>query len=292
VSRLDLQALVPVVRGQVPLAIAADRASDILVALRLAREFRLRLVLIGAAEGWMVAREIATAGVPVVVNPLQNIPSFERLGATLENAGRLASAGVHVALASFETHNARKLKQGAGNAVAHGMPYAAALRAVTLTPAEIWGVADRYGSIEPGKDADLVIWDGDPFELTTRVEHVFIRGREVPPDTRQRELFERYRHVSNPGDAARPSLTTITPAGEGRDVAGGPDAGAGQPGGGVTPGAPRAGPAETEQPQPAETPGEKPRPEEQTEPAPGPGPEQREPPTPPPGTPEPDRPTR
>ncbi|MBI4544517.1 MAG: amidohydrolase family protein [Gemmatimonadetes bacterium] len=202
-SRLDLEAMAPVIRGELPLALSVDRASDILAALRLAQDYGLELILLGAAEAWRVAGEIARAGVPVVINPFSNIPGFDNLGATLENAARLEAAGVLVAFATFDAHNSRKLKQGAGIAVAYGMPWEAGLRSVTLTAARIWGIADRYGSLEPGKDADVVIWSGDPFELLTRVEHVFIRGREVPPDTRQRELFLRYRDLrSLPG--ARP----------------------------------------------------------------------------------------
>lgn len=194
-GRLDLQALVPVVRGELPLVVQASRASDLLTAIRLAREFDIQLILAGATEAWMVASEIAAAGVPVVINPMQNIPGFESLGVTLENAARLHAAGVTVAFASFDAHNVRNLKQLAGNAVSYGMPHDAALRAVTLTPARMWGVADRYGSIEAGMDADLVIWSGDPFELTTTAERVFIAGREMPPDTRQRSLLEKYRQI-------------------------------------------------------------------------------------------------
>jgi imidazolonepropionase-like amidohydrolase len=194
-TRLDLEALQPVLAGEVPLAIMANRASDLLAAMRLAGEFKVRLVLFGASEGWMVADELAARKTPVVVKPLTNIPSFDSLGATLENAARLSRAGVAVALATFDTHNSRNLRQEAGNAVAYGMDAAAALRAVTLTPAELWGVADRVGSLEAGKDADLVVWSGDPFELSTSALHVFIKGREMPKDTRQQQLFERYRDL-------------------------------------------------------------------------------------------------
>ncbi len=194
-GRLDLEALQPVLRGEVPLAIQAHRASDLLAAMRVAEEFKLRLVLMGAAEGWMVAEEIAKRKVPVVVKPLTNLPEFEMLGATLENAARLSAAGVNVSLATFDTQNARNLRQEAGNAIAYGLSPDRALEAVTLAPARAWGVADRLGSIEAGKEADLVIWSGDPFELTTTVEAVFIRGREMPKSTRQRLLFERYRDV-------------------------------------------------------------------------------------------------
>lgn len=194
-GRLDLEALGPVVRGELPLAIDANRASDLLAAMRLADEFKLELILMGAAEGWKVADQIAAAKVPVVVKPLTNIPSFDALGASLENAARLAKAGVTVVLSSFDTHNARNIRQEAGNAIANGMDRHAALEAVTLGAARLWGVAARIGSLEVGKDADLVIWSGDPFELTTNVEAVFIGGREMPKDTRQKQLLDRYRVV-------------------------------------------------------------------------------------------------
>jgi len=199
-SRLDLEALVPVVEARLPLVVAVDRASDILAALRLREEFGLRLILTGAAEGWMVADDIARVDVPVVVYPLQNVPDFESLGATFENAARLHAAGVRVVIGtgaldpSMSAHNSRNLRHAAGVAAAHGLPWDAALAAVTATPAEVWGVADSYGRIAPGQDADLVVWSGDPLELTTLVRHVFIRGREVDLGaTRQRLLFERYR---------------------------------------------------------------------------------------------------
>ena len=194
-GRLDLEALQPVLKGEVPLAITAHRASDLLAAMRLADDFKLRLILLGAAEGWMVADEIARRKVPVVVKPLQNLPNFDSLGASLENAARLAKAGVAVAFATFEVHNSRNLRQEAGNAIANGFDRNAALEAVTLAPARVWGVADRYGSLEPGKDADVVVWSGDPFELTTGPEHVFVRGQEMSKDTRQRRLLERYKDL-------------------------------------------------------------------------------------------------
>ncbi|HEV8632533.1 MAG TPA: amidohydrolase family protein [Thermoanaerobaculia bacterium] len=197
-SRLDLEALGPVVRGELPLAVSVSRASDILAALHLAAEYKLKLVVLGGAEGWMVAGQLAAAKVPVVVDPMANIPDFESLGTSLENAGRLQKAGVDVLLASFDAHNSRDLRHAAGEAVAYGMPWDAALRALTLAPAEVWGIAGRYGTLAVGKEGDLVVWSGDPFELLTSAEHVFIKGREVPPDTRQRELLERYRDLSQP----------------------------------------------------------------------------------------------
>ena len=114
---------------------------------------------------------------------------------SLENPARLSKAGVTLVLSSFDTHNARNLRQEAGNAISNGLDRDAALRAVTLEPARVWGVADRVGSLEVGKDADLVVWSGDPFELTTGAEHVFIAGHEMSRDTRQKQLFEKYRVI-------------------------------------------------------------------------------------------------
>lgn len=195
-SRLDLEALVPVARGQVPFALAVDRAADILSAIELAEEFGLRLILISAAEGWLVADDIARAGIPVVLNPMHNIPSYDALSATLENATRLSAAGVEVTFATFDAHNVRNLRQAAGNAVAYGMPRDAALRAITSAPAALWGISDSYGRLEVGMDADVVVWSGDPFEPLTALEHVFIEGRELRGDTRQELLVERYRNLN------------------------------------------------------------------------------------------------
>jgi len=189
----DLEALLPVLRGQLPLIAFANRESDIATALRIGREFKLKLILAGAQEAWMIAPQLAAAGVPVLVQPLDNIPSYDALGVRYENAAVLAKAGVKVALLETDTHNARDLRQQAGNAVSYGMTWDQALRAVTLSPAEIFGVGDRYGSLEPGRVANVVVWSGDPFEFTTAVEHVFIRGKEIPLRSRQTELFERYK---------------------------------------------------------------------------------------------------
>lgn len=192
-SRLDLEALQPVLRGQLPLAVEAHRAADIRTALRIAQEYGLRLVVLGGTEAWMVADDLARARVPVVVKVLQNLPdSFERLGARYDNAALLRRAGVQVAISTTETHNARNIKQEAGNAVAYGLPHDEAMRAITLVPAQIWGVAESYGSLEPGKVANVVVWGGDPLELLTPVEAVFIRGRPVPMVSRETLLRDRY----------------------------------------------------------------------------------------------------
>lgn len=193
-SRLDLEALQPVLDGEVPLVVDVDRASDISAVLRIADDYALDLVVRGGAEAWMVADELAAADVPVIVNPLNNRPSsFARLGARFDNAALLADAGVRVMLTPFETHRAGDLAWEAGNAVRAGLGWNEALRAVTLTPAEVFGVGDDYGSLAVGKVANLVVWTGDPFELSSRPMQVMIKGQMVPETSRQRELFERYR---------------------------------------------------------------------------------------------------
>lgn len=198
VSRLDLEALQPVLAGQLPLVVEAHRASDIRTALEIAREYGLRLILAGATEGWMVAEDISRANVPVIVQVLQNLPSnFERLGARYDNAALLRAAGVRVAISSETAHNARNIQQEAGNAVTYGLPYEDALRAITLQPAQIFGVDDTHGSLEAGKVANVVVWGGDPLELVTPVEHVFIEGRPIPLVSRQTQLRDRYRNPAN-----------------------------------------------------------------------------------------------
>jgi len=192
-SAADLQALLPVLRGQLPMIAYANRRSDIETAMRIAKEYKIRLILGGAAEGWMIPNVISAAGVPVLVEPLANIPSYDALGIRYENAALMTKGGVKVALMETTTENTRNLRQQAGNAVATGMTWEQALRAVTLTPAEILGVSDRYGSLEAGKVANVVIWTGDPFEFSTGVEHVFIRGNDIPLRSRQTELLERYK---------------------------------------------------------------------------------------------------
>ena len=203
-SRLDLQAMIPVIEGRLPLIITVDRASDIDAALRLAREFNLRIIIGGGAEAWMLADRLAAARVPVLTGAMNNIPGgFAALGQRQENAALLRRAGVAVALignaggGDEEAFNVRNLKQEAGNAVAYGMTWDDALRAVTMTPAEVFGVASRLGSLQPGRDANVVIWSGDPFEFTTRAERVFINGREYPGMTRQDMLTERYKRLPN-----------------------------------------------------------------------------------------------
>jgi imidazolonepropionase-like amidohydrolase len=190
----DLEALQPVLAGSMPLVVRAHRRSDIEAALDLAAAYKLRLIIADAAEAWMLADRLAAARVPVILSPLTNIPSYQALGARYANAALLARAGVRVALVSGDgSHNSRLVRQEAGNAVSYGLSWDEALRAVTLTPAEIYGLADRYGSLQPGRVANVVVWSGDPFEFSTRVEAVLIRGQVVPLTSRQTELRDRYR---------------------------------------------------------------------------------------------------
>jgi imidazolonepropionase-like amidohydrolase len=199
-SRLDLEALGPVVDGRLPLLLEIDRSSDIESAIKLARDYNLKLIISGGAEAWMVADKLAAARVPVLTGAMNNIPgSFASLGTRQENAGLLRRAGVTVAIignaggGDEEAFNVRNVRFEAGNAIAYGMNRDDALRAITLTPAEIFGVADRIGSLQDGKDADVVVWSGDPFEFASQPEHVFIRGREVTARTRQDLLEQRYK---------------------------------------------------------------------------------------------------
>jgi imidazolonepropionase-like amidohydrolase len=195
----DLAALLPVLRGEQPLVVAVNRASEIRTLIKLKAERRLNVVILGGTEAHLLARELAAAGIPVILNSFLNLPSqFEDLAATQTNAARLNAAGVVIGFYNppSGTHNLRLLPQLAGNAVANGLPYAAALAALTINPARMYGVSDRYGSVEIGKAADLVVWDGDPLETSSRPVAVYIDGRATSLVTRQTRLRDRYRDLS------------------------------------------------------------------------------------------------
>ncbi len=192
-SRIDLEALIPVVEGRTPLLVRVHRASDILQVLRLAREEKIKVILEGAEEGWIVAPQIAAAGVPVIIDAQADLPdSFESLGARLDNAARLAAAGVSVSITgSRDVNNMRQARFNAGLAVANGLPRDQAIATLTANPAKMWGMT-TVGTLEVGKEADVVLWTGDPLETSTWPAAVFIGGVEQPQSSRAFELRDRY----------------------------------------------------------------------------------------------------
>jgi imidazolonepropionase-like amidohydrolase len=208
-SRLDLAALLPVLDGTLPLIVEADKASDIEAAMKLAKDYGIRLMIGGAAEAWQLADRLAAAHIPVLTGAMNNIPeSFVTLGQRQENAGLLSKAGVSVSIignaggGDEDAFNVRNVRYEAGNAVAYGMDWNAALRGITLAPAEAFGVADRVGSLTPGKIADVVVWSGDPLDISSRPERVFIRGQQITARSREDMLTDRYKNL--PVDYRRP----------------------------------------------------------------------------------------
>ena len=164
----------------------------------IAKRNNVRVAISGGVEAWKVADQIAAAKVPVFVDTLADLPSdFDQLGASLENAARLDAAGVQVAIQSAGSHHARKVRQMAGVSVANGLPWEDGLAALTRVPAETFGVADEVGSIAPGKRADLVLWDGDPLDVTSLAQQVWLGGNAIPMRSRQTELRDRYLHGAN-----------------------------------------------------------------------------------------------
>lgn len=202
-TRFDAAALVPVVAGRQPLYVHVDRASDIRAVLALRREFSaLRLVIVGANEGWLAAADLAAAGVPVIAHGLVDLPgNFEDLASTQSNVGRMVAAGVKVALGTFRDNDQpRYAPQYAGNLVAltrlpgaSGLAWGKAFAAISSVPAEILGLGERFGSLKPGRAGDVVIWDGDPLEVTSGVVAVWIDGVAQPISNHQTKLRERYR---------------------------------------------------------------------------------------------------
>lgn len=195
----DLEALVPAARGAQPIVVAVNGAADLRMLIKTKARYGLNVIVLGGAEAHVVARELAAAQIPVILNPVFNLPEqFEDLAATQANAARLSAAGVTIGF--FDppsgSHNLRLLPQLAGNAVANGLPYAAALAALTINPARMYGLGDRYGSVEVGKVGDLVVWSGDPLEAASRPDAVFIDGRQTSLVTRQTRLRDRYRDLS------------------------------------------------------------------------------------------------
>lgn len=195
----DLKALGPVARGQQPLVVAVNGVTDIRTLIKLKAQYGVNAIILGGAEAHLIAPEIAAAKIPVILNPLLNLPvQFESLASSLSNAAKLNAAGVTIAFYDppSGTHNLRLLPQLAGNAVAHGLPYDAALAALTINPARIFGAADRLGSLEIGKAGDVVVWDGDPLEVSTRPIAILIDGRVTSLKTRQTMLRDRYKDLT------------------------------------------------------------------------------------------------
>ena len=206
-TRFDAAALVPVLQGRQHLLVHVERASDILQVIDLKREFRsLRIVIVGASEGWLVADRIAASGIPVIASAVNDLPaSFEQLAATQSNVGRMRAAGVRVSIGTInddETRNVFRERQYAGNLVAltkipgaTGLSWGEALAAITSGPAEAIGMGGDFGSLAPGRRADVVIWSDDPLDPRSAAEAVFIDGVEQPLTNHQSRLRDRYRHL-------------------------------------------------------------------------------------------------
>ncbi len=206
-SRADLEALIPVANGTLPLIVTVRRAADIQQVLRLAREEGVKIILDGAEEAWLVADQIAAANVPVLLNPISNLPgSLETRAARMQNAAVLDAAGVVIAIKGNDgSHRVRETRYNAGNAVSHGLPYDAAIEAITVNPAKIFGMAGQFGELRAGAAADVVIWSGDPLEPLSNAETIFIGGAEQAPTSRQFLLRDRY---ASGGEGALPPAYT------------------------------------------------------------------------------------
>ena len=196
---LPLEAMIPVVTGKVPVIFDVVTGSQIRGALALADSFGLKVVLRGANEAWLLADTLAARKVPVVVGPTTVTPGDnDPYDALYANAGVLAAAGVVVAFQTSSASDSRNLPYNAALAVAYGLSADEALRAITINPARIWGVADKLGSVEAGKVANLMVTTGDPLDVRTQVRHVFIRGDETPMDDRHTRLYEEFRARPKP----------------------------------------------------------------------------------------------
>jgi imidazolonepropionase-like amidohydrolase len=191
---VKLEALVPVIRGELPLLIFADRAREIRNAVEFCGKQQLKMILAGGAEAYKVKDLLRSKGIPVVLRPMLTLPldeddPYDRL---LSQPAELAAADVKFAFASFDNSFARRLGQNAANAAAYGLPYEEALKAITLYPAQIFGLDRQIGTIEQGKIANIIVTNGDPLELTTDVKYLFIKGQLTPLDNRHLRLYERY----------------------------------------------------------------------------------------------------
>lgn len=192
--RPELEALLPVYKKEAKLLIQVNKKDDILAAIKWVKEKDIDAIFSGVSEGWRVARDLVEAGIPVITGPVVALPGrmYDRYDVAYANAGKMAAAGVKVALRTDDAENVRNLPFHAGFAVAYGMDRDEALRSITLTPAEIFGVQDRYGSLDRGKIANLIVTNGDPFEPKTKIESLYIRGKKIPLENRQTLLYEEF----------------------------------------------------------------------------------------------------
>lgn len=193
----EFEALLPVVKSEQFLLIEVNAACDIKAAIDWVEEKELKkVILTGVSEGWRVADEIAKAGLPVITGPVMALPSrnYDGYDKPYENASIMKKAGVKVALRTNEIENVRNLPYHAGFAAAYGLGKEEALKAITIVPAEIFGVSDKLGSIEIGKQATMFVADGDPFETKTQIKYLFIDGWQIPLVSRQSELYDEFLH--------------------------------------------------------------------------------------------------
>ena len=188
----DLKALYRLVNEDLPLIINANRASDLLKLIDLKQKYNLNLIIMGAQEAGLVGKQIAENDIPLIINPINNIPeSFDELAANIELAGNLEKLGITLMFNAPRSHNYHLVRQGAGVAVANGMSYSAAMKALTLSPVEVFNLGER-GEIAQGKIADLIIWDADPLEPSSMPEKVFINGKDIDLTSRMSRLTDRY----------------------------------------------------------------------------------------------------
>jgi imidazolonepropionase-like amidohydrolase len=191
---LKLEAMAPVLDGRMPVVVTASHEKVIKAAIAFAEREKIKIVLVAATEAWKVAAELKTKNIPVILGRTMSLPEYEDdpYDKPYTQPAELYKAGVKFAIASFTTSAARNLPYEAAMAVAFGLPHEAGLKAVTLAPAEILGIANEYGSIEKGKYADLMITDGDPLETRTQVKQLFIKGKPVDLTNKHRRLYEQY----------------------------------------------------------------------------------------------------
>ncbi|WP_444997703.1 amidohydrolase family protein [Aliikangiella sp. IMCC44359] len=190
-SIADLKALYPILDRKIPLIISANRSDDILKLIKLAQKYNFRLVISGGGEAWVVGKQLAEAKVPVIIDPIQNLPQFDSLSIRLDAAARLYNEGVKLLFTGGGSHNGYLVRQSAGSAVANGLPKSAAIEAMTINVADVFGIKD-YGQIKAGMDADIVGWDGDPLDVTSNPDFVFIQGQRQPLVSRATRLRDRY----------------------------------------------------------------------------------------------------